>query len=130
VNDVSRKDYPEYFNIIKRPMSFNVISVSRLSSPIILSNGFHLQKRIKRKEYSSPKAFMDEVELVFTNATTYNEDHSQIWEDAKVLQVGMLCFVRGSTQEPCCFRLHSMRYVQIGERSTQIQVPLQCQSSS
>lgn len=45
------------------------------------------QRRIKRKEYASPKAFMDDVELVFANAVTYNEDHSQVWEDAKLLQV-------------------------------------------
>jgi hypothetical protein len=73
---------------------------------------------------------MDDVELVFTNAITYNEDHSQIWEDAKVLQVGLLCFVRRRTAEPCCFRLHSMHYARTGGRNTQIQVLLRFQSSS
>lgn len=66
---VNRKDYPDYYQVIKKPISFNMIL-----------------KRIKRKEYPSPKEFMDDVELVFTNAVTYNEDHSQIWEDAKILQ--------------------------------------------
>ncbi|KAG9094527.1 hypothetical protein FS749_012276 [Ceratobasidium sp. UAMH 11750] len=64
---VPRKEYPDYYQIIKKPICFNQIL-----------------KRIK--SYSSPKAFMDDVELVFTNAITYNEDHSQIWEDAKILQ--------------------------------------------
>ncbi|QRV94709.1 bromodomain associated protein [Ceratobasidium sp. AG-Ba] len=66
---VPRKEYPDYYQVIKKPTSFNQII-----------------KRIKDKKYPNPKAFMDDVELVFTNATTYNEDHSQIWEDAKVLQ--------------------------------------------
>ncbi|KAF8596180.1 Bromodomain-containing protein [Ceratobasidium sp. AG-I] len=66
---VPKKDYPDYYQIIKKPTSFNMI-----------------YKRIKRKEYASPKAFMDDVELVFANAVTYNEDHSQVWEDAKILQ--------------------------------------------
>ncbi|KAG9101949.1 hypothetical protein FRC06_002461 [Ceratobasidium sp. 370] len=70
---VARKEYPDYYQIIKRPICFNQIL-----------------KRIK--SYTSPKAFMDDVELVFTNATTYNEDHSQIWEDAKILQASSATF--------------------------------------
>ncbi|KAG8740913.1 hypothetical protein FRC10_003572 [Ceratobasidium sp. 414] len=70
---VSRKDYPDYYQIIKKPICLNQIL-----------------KRIK--SYTSPKAFMDDVELVFTNATTYNEDHSQIWEDAKILQASSATF--------------------------------------
>ncbi|KAG9124301.1 hypothetical protein FRC07_012101 [Ceratobasidium sp. 392] len=66
---VPRKEYPEYYQVIKKPICFNQI-----------------RKRINQGTYTSPKAFMDEVELVFTNAITYNEDHSQIWEDAKILQ--------------------------------------------
>lgn len=30
---------------------------------------------------------MDDVELVFANAITYNEEYSQVWEDAKFLLV-------------------------------------------
>ncbi|CAE6469182.1 unnamed protein product [Rhizoctonia solani] len=66
---VPRKDYPDYYQIIKKPTAFN---------PIL--------KRIRSKGYSSPKAFMDDVELVFSNAVLYNEDFSQIWKDAMYLQ--------------------------------------------
>ncbi|KDN41283.1 hypothetical protein RSAG8_07552, partial [Rhizoctonia solani AG-8 WAC10335] len=66
---VPRKDYPDYYQIIKKPMAFNLIL-----------------KRIKAKGYPSPKAFMDDVEQVFTNAVLYNEDFSQIWQDATYLQ--------------------------------------------
>ncbi|CAE7162353.1 unnamed protein product [Rhizoctonia solani] len=66
---VPRKDYPDYYQIIKKPMAFN---------PIL--------KRIKQKGYPSPKAFMDDVEQVFANAVLYNEDFSQIWKDAMFLR--------------------------------------------
>ncbi|KAH7338725.1 Bromodomain-containing protein [Rhizoctonia solani] len=66
---VPRKEYPDYYLIIKKPITFGLI-----------------QKRIKQKGYASPKAFMDDVELVFSNAVRYNEDFSQIWEDAMYLR--------------------------------------------
>ncbi|CAE6487460.1 unnamed protein product [Rhizoctonia solani] len=66
---VPRREYPDYYQIIKKPMAFGLI-----------------QKRIKQKGYASPKAFMDDVELVFSNAVRYNEDFSQIWEDAMYLR--------------------------------------------
>ncbi|CEL54321.1 polybromo 1 [Rhizoctonia solani AG-1 IB] len=66
---VPKKDYPDYYRVIKKPIAFG---------PIL--------KRIERKGYASPKVFMDDVELVFSNAVLYNEDHSQIWKDAMFLQ--------------------------------------------
>ncbi|KAF8753746.1 bromo domain [Rhizoctonia solani] len=66
---VPKKDYPDYYRIIKKPIAFG---------PIL--------KRIEHKAYASPKAFMDDVELVFSNAVLYNEDFSQIWKDAMFLQ--------------------------------------------
>ncbi|KAJ1302544.1 hypothetical protein OPQ81_002861 [Rhizoctonia solani] len=66
---VPRKEYPDYYQIIKKPIAF---------TPIL--------KRIKAKGYASPKAFMDDVELVFSNAVLYNEDFSQIWKDAMYLR--------------------------------------------
>ncbi|EUC59186.1 bromodomain domain protein [Rhizoctonia solani AG-3 Rhs1AP] len=66
---VPKKDYPDYYMLIKRPIAFN---------PIL--------KRIKQRMYTSPKAFMDDVEQVFLNAVQYNEDFSQICKDAIYLQ--------------------------------------------
>ena len=51
---------------------------------------FETQKKIKRKEYSDVNMFASDVELIFSNAITYNLDHSQIWEDAHILRVGYL----------------------------------------
>lgn len=48
----------------------------------------HLQKRLKRKEYPKPSDFANDVELVFSNALEFNQERTQIWEDAVTLRVG------------------------------------------
>ncbi|PFH52268.1 hypothetical protein AMATHDRAFT_57287 [Amanita thiersii Skay4041] len=65
----SKKEWPMYYKEIKRPQC--------------LENIF---KRIKRKEYSSAVEFAADVELVFSNAMTFNVEHTLIWEDARVLR--------------------------------------------
>ncbi|KAF8140554.1 RSC complex protein [Boletus edulis] len=64
----SKKDYPSYYKQIKRPMCLEYIF-----------------KRLKRKEYITSEEFANEVELVFSNALEFNQEHSQIWEDASTL---------------------------------------------
>ncbi|THH06677.1 hypothetical protein EW145_g3923 [Phellinidium pouzarii] len=65
----SKKKWPVYYKIIKRPICFEDIF-----------------KRIKRKEYLTIPDFMNDVELVFTNAIQFNEEHSPIWEDTMTLK--------------------------------------------
>ncbi|KAH7916459.1 RSC complex protein [Hygrophoropsis aurantiaca] len=65
----SRKDYPMYYKQIKRPMCIE-----------------NIFKHLKRKEYASSSDFATDVELVFSNALAFNQDHSQIWEDAMSLR--------------------------------------------
>lgn len=50
------------------------------------------QKHIKRKEYTAVQSFMDDVELMFENAMLFNEEHSQIWEDALTLKVSFCAY--------------------------------------
>lgn len=64
-----KKTYPMYYKTIKRLMCFDLIL-----------------KRIKRKEYSTMAQFAADVELVFSNALSFNEEHSLIWEDAMTLK--------------------------------------------
>ncbi|KAF9074860.1 Bromodomain-containing protein [Rhodocollybia butyracea] len=45
-----------------------------------------IQKRLKRKEYSTSAEFAADVELVFSNAMDFNMEHTQIWEDALTLR--------------------------------------------
>ncbi|TBU40013.1 Bromodomain-containing protein [Dichomitus squalens] len=65
----SRKQWPMYYTIIKKPQS--------------LENVF---KKLKRKEYHRPFDFANDVELVFSNALEFNQEHTQIWEDATALR--------------------------------------------
>lgn len=48
------------------------------------------QKNIKRKEYQTSAQFAADVELVFSNATTFNQDGTQIWIDAVTLRVRIM----------------------------------------
>ncbi|KAI9060517.1 Bromodomain-containing protein [Trametes sanguinea] len=65
----SRKQWPMYYQIIKKPQA--------------LENIF---KKLKRKEYHNPSDFANDVELVFSNALEFNQEHTQIWEDAVKLR--------------------------------------------
>ncbi|KAG8911659.1 hypothetical protein FRC01_005596 [Tulasnella sp. 417] len=55
----SRRAYPSYYTIIRKVMTFNMI-----------------EKKIDRKEYDSTQQFMNDVELIWSNAYTFNEEHS------------------------------------------------------
>ncbi|KAJ6609377.1 Bromodomain-containing protein [Mycena sp. CBHHK59/15] len=61
----SKKLWPSYYVQIKRPQCLEAIL-----------------KRLKRKEYLTATDFADDVELVFSNAMAFNQDHTEIWEDA------------------------------------------------
>ncbi|KAI0936955.1 hypothetical protein AcV5_004968 [Taiwanofungus camphoratus] len=65
----NRKQWPIYYKAIKRPQC--------------LENIF---KRLKRKEYHASPDFANDVELVFSNALEFNQEHTGIWEDAVVLR--------------------------------------------
>lgn len=60
---------PEYFNEIRNPMAFDL-----------------LKRKLKRKKYQSLQQFMVDVNLMFENAKSYNQDESQIYKDAVELQ--------------------------------------------
>ena len=64
-----RLDYPDYYQIIKTPICMNQI-----------------KRKINRKEYSSLKAFKDDIVLLCKNCRTYNEDSSVLYADAILIQ--------------------------------------------
>ncbi|EKM61618.1 uncharacterized protein PHACADRAFT_84173 [Phanerochaete carnosa HHB-10118-sp] len=65
----NKKQWAIYYRLIKKPQC--------------LENIF---KRLKRKEYHTPVDFANDVELVFSNALEFNQEHTEIWEDAIVLR--------------------------------------------
>lgn len=63
-----KAENPDYYAEIKNPISIEAI-----------------KKRQKRKKYQSLEHFMKDMELMFSNAMSYNEDESIIFQDASDL---------------------------------------------
>ncbi|KAG0341831.1 hypothetical protein BG000_007886 [Podila horticola] len=64
----SKEEYPEYYEVIKSPMSLQLV-----------------QGRIKAGHYKNVDDFDREFQLIFENALIFNEDGSRINKDARVL---------------------------------------------
>lgn len=61
---------PEYYDDIKDPMAYDI-----------------LRRKHKRRKYTSLDDFMADVHLMFENAKAYNQDGSEIFNDAVALQM-------------------------------------------
>lgn len=68
LEEVSRKDFPDYYKLIKQPMS--LISV---------------RKHINGHKVRTIDQFVEEVELIWKNAQLYNEEDSLIYQDSITL---------------------------------------------
>ncbi|KAL8915579.1 MAG: hypothetical protein Q9171_000144 [Xanthocarpia ochracea] len=60
---------PEYYQEIKEPIAIEII-----------------KRKQKRKKYQSVDHFMRDIDTMFNNAQSYNQDESQIYKDAVLLQ--------------------------------------------
>jgi chromatin structure-remodeling complex subunit RSC1/2 len=60
-----KQEYPSYFAEIKDPIALDMI-----------------KKKAKRKKYQSIEHFMKDIDLLFNNAKQFNEDGSEIYQDA------------------------------------------------
>lgn len=60
-----KAEYPAYFIEIKEPIALDTI-----------------KKKAKRKKYQSLEHFMKDIDLLFNNAKDFNEDSSEIYQDA------------------------------------------------
>jgi len=65
----SRKDYPDYYDIITEPIDMNMIDA-----------------RIKGAHYRTEEELLADCKLMFSNCRLYNEEGSGIYEDANVLE--------------------------------------------
>ncbi|XP_071349268.1 polybromo 1, like isoform X3 [Trachinotus anak] len=65
----SKKDYPDYYNVILEPMDLKTI-----------------EHNIRNERYATEEALMDEMKLMFRNARHYNEEGSQVYNDADILE--------------------------------------------
>ncbi|XP_078008440.1 protein polybromo-1 isoform X17 [Phascolarctos cinereus] len=65
----SKKDYPDYYKIILEPMDLKII-----------------EHNIRNDKYAGEEAMMEDMKLMFRNARHYNEEGSQVYNDAHVLE--------------------------------------------
>ncbi|WFD26656.1 hypothetical protein MNAN1_001639 [Malassezia nana] len=65
----SRDEYPDYYQFVKEPISLAEI-----------------ERKLDDKEYVNPHALVSDVRLMLRNAQFYNEEGSQVWNDAEALQ--------------------------------------------
>jgi ATP-dependent helicase STH1/SNF2 len=66
----SKKIFPDYYHIIKQPISFNEI-----------------KKRMRNGDYTTLDHFRADFKLMFDNARIYNEEGSIVYEDANAMDV-------------------------------------------
>lgn len=68
-----KRDYADYYLIIQNPICMN-----------------HIEKKIKKEEYSSLDDMRRDIELMCNNCRTYNDDSALIHTDATTIQVSLL----------------------------------------
>ncbi|KAK6536215.1 hypothetical protein TWF281_000458 [Arthrobotrys megalospora] len=69
---VSKKDYPDYYRMIKNPISLKEI-----------------ERKLKSKTYlpsTIVSEFEDDIFLMLDNCALYNEPHSEVMDDARILE--------------------------------------------
>lgn len=70
VPPVPKKDFPNYYIVIKRPICMQQIKA-----------------KIDRNEYQSTREFREDMRLLCNNARTFNEDTSLLFQDANTIEV-------------------------------------------
>ncbi|XP_014814911.1 PREDICTED: protein polybromo-1 isoform X2 [Calidris pugnax] len=65
----SKKDYPDYYKIILEPMDLKMI-----------------EHNIRNDKYLGEEAMIEDMKLMFRNARHYNEEGSQVYNDAHMLE--------------------------------------------
>ena len=64
----SRKRYPEYYEVIQEPMDLKIVA-----------------ENIQKNQYKEIAEMERDLQLIFSNARSFNEPGSQIYKDAGVL---------------------------------------------
>uniref|UniRef100_A0A8C2XCN4 Protein polybromo-1 n=1 Tax=Cyclopterus lumpus TaxID=8103 RepID=A0A8C2XCN4_CYCLU len=65
----SKKDYPDYYKVILEPMDLR-----------------NIEHNIRSDKYMTEDAMVEEIKLMFRNARHYNEEGSQVYNDADILE--------------------------------------------
>lgn len=70
LHPVPKNLYPEYYMLIRDPICMD-----------------HIEKKINKKEYQSLREYRDDIALLCQNARTFNDDASQLFQDAIDIEV-------------------------------------------
>ncbi|XP_019118030.2 polybromo 1, like isoform X5 [Larimichthys crocea] len=65
----SKKDYPDYYKVILEPVDLKTI-----------------EHNVRNERYATEEALMEDMRLMFRNARHYNEEGSQVYNDADILE--------------------------------------------
>ncbi|XP_078139495.1 protein polybromo-1-like isoform X3 [Centroberyx gerrardi] len=65
----SKKDYPDYYKVILEPMDLRTV-----------------EHNIRSDKYTTEDALVEDMKLMFRNARHYNEEGSQVYNDADILE--------------------------------------------
>ncbi|KAL8815489.1 MAG: hypothetical protein Q9223_005370 [Gallowayella weberi] len=79
---VPKTQYPDYYMIIKQPISMDMI-----------------KKKINKEEYSNLRDFRNDIRLLCNNARTYNEDGSVIFQDANDIEAACVARLKQETED-------------------------------
>lgn len=64
-----KKEFPEYYQQIQNPIAVD-----------------NVRKNVKRRVYKTVEQFLGDMELMFDNAKAFNEEDSEIYRSAVILQ--------------------------------------------
>ncbi|PAV74647.1 hypothetical protein WR25_25647 [Diploscapter pachys] len=65
----SKRELPDYYEVITKPMDFN-----------------RIQKKLQNERYFSVEEMGEDIHLMFENARTYNQDGSELYNDAIIME--------------------------------------------
>ena len=70
LHPVPKREYPHYYVVIQNPICMDQI-----------------EKKINKKEYQGVKEYLDDIKLMCSNARLFNDDGSQLYQDANEIEV-------------------------------------------
>lgn len=82
LNPVNADEVPDYYGVIKRPMGLYKVFISYPFALTFPSDFSTMEHKLDTNQYSTLKAFLDDVQLVFHNCKLYNPEASRYHKNA------------------------------------------------
>ncbi|GMM37616.1 RSC subunit protein [Saccharomycopsis crataegensis] len=77
------KEYPEYYQVITKPISLDVMKI-----------------KIRQRSYANVEQFVDDLNTMFANSKTYNSPGSKIVNDTYLLEMRAQEYIKEETSKP------------------------------